>query len=210
MAISILLISFEYFVEKKYLKTIFIVILAGMFHTTAFVFLFLYLFLYFCDKVYKLRYIITIIASSLIPILYKIVITFVPRYQFYLTYEAKEYVSRGLFVVFMIGIVLFLFIIKKNNKFLYKDRKISYLIQILIFGITANLLAKEIFMLGRIIYMFTIFSIIYIPELISILNIKINKYCFCTALILIQILYYFNFLSNSVGSICPYIFCWEV
>lgn len=209
LAISILLISFYFFVNCMYSKTFFLVCTAGLFHSTAFIFLGIYFFLAITYKFKNTKFGVTFVVCLFIPIAYKIIIYTIPRYQFYLTYTAQNIISSGLFALFIFGIVVLPFIFGKMNE-IQNNKDITYLLQLLIIGACINFLARYISMLGRIVYMFTIFSVFYIPKLLNKLVLsKQNKIIISMIIYVVQFSYYFKYLYYATGQTCPYVFFWN-
>ena len=174
-----------------------------------FIFLGVYVFLFISGRWKRFRFIYTGLLCASIPAVYKFIITIVPRYQFYLTYKAKDVISSGLFAFFIIGMMFIPSFFKRNNKFIYSDPTNSYFIQILIIGVISNLLTSRIPMLGRIVYMFTIFLIFYIPKMLKIFRSMTNKNTVEGLIIIAQLIYYYNFLRYATASVRPYLFFWQ-
>lgn len=205
IAISVLLISFYFFKNKSLKRAFLFVWIASLFHTTALVVCGVYLFLLMTEKMGHFYILITLGVCMALPILYQIIIRSVPRYQFYLTYRAAECVSSGLFALFILAMLWIPDILKHYSK-RNKDKEKQYYIQLLIIGVAMNILSSKINMFGRIVYIFTIFLIFYIPYMFTCLTDHRNINIIKGFLYIAQVLYYYRFLYYSTASVCPYSF----
>lgn len=210
IAVSILMISFYYFVQNKFKMAFLTVCVASLFHTTALIFIIVYILLILSRKFGTNRFVVTLVGCTVLPVIYNLIITFVPRYQFYLTYQAKEYISSGIFSLFIFVLIILPMFMRKSGFDVFCQNELdAYLIQLLIVGIAINLFSSKIQMLGRVVYMFTIFIIFYVPRLFKFIKRKDNQIIIKIIIYIAQVIYYFNFLYNSTASVCPYLFFWQ-
>lgn len=217
IAIGILLLSFQYIVNKNIKKFIISVIIAALFHRTALIFLITYP---FCNyvKFGKKNYIFIVIAYIVSISNYTFLIKLVEIFDF--TGKAQMAIKYNIYTISsnsysIFGILIDVSILLFTNYFIkyFKDeneKEYMYkLCNILTLGIIFFCFYNAIAEFFRVSLYFSIFNIIALPNSLKYLDKGKNKQILKMYLICIFILYFIFVNINNVN--CnPYIFFWEV
>lgn len=197
LAIAILLQSIQYIERKKLIKFIFCVLIAGSFHSSAFLFIFAYFFGIIPITKQKVFIAIALIGLStyLVKGLIELLVVFFPRY---LSYKMSFFQYQGNlanFVIFGIYFIIIIFSLffdktfeeKPGNKDEIGESNLN--IWLLTFGVGFSIAAIKIFILTRYTLMFTIVSIAYIPNLIATLQKRNNVILISIGLLVLTLTY---------------------
>lgn len=171
IAFSIFLIGFNFIKEKKYIKSILMIILAGLFHKSLFIFLpFCYLLNINYSKT-SLK-ILSIILSIMFILRDNIVNLFVKIiYRDYLNYIIKNDGFKLLFIL----IIIVSFFIYNKEKIIKKDKSQLIYINMIFYSITFQMLATVIGPINRLTTYFLVSLLILVPNYIDILENKKYK-----------------------------------
>lgn len=182
VAMVLILFSYEYLIEKKYIKFVLITMLAGIFHITAIIAAFLLVISRFIKPTYKNLF-RSIIIGIVALITYKFFLvelfsynTIFSKYESYLLIQDSK-LNRNVRVYSVIGyafvFILISFILLSKNKNLKSIMKEKHkMISLLFIGIIINILAIDYWVLNRIaLYMYQ-FIIVLLP---AYLKVKMNK-----------------------------------
>lgn len=205
IAISILLLSTKFIKERKLIKFIILVFLAGMFHKSAFIFLPAYFIAY---KKITTKYLITIVGIGVMLFLFReYIMLFVTRYL-YTGYDNFDNQGGGyglLLLLFILFIVAFYF--KKNTLEIDNTNIIWYNYSII--AILIQMLASIEGNVARLTMYYSISMVILIPNVLE--AIKPKEISYVGKIILMVLL--FVFLLNGVQSenaYMPYKFFWQL
>lgn len=204
LAVSVILYGFEFVKSRKFIKYLVCVIIATFLHTTAIISILIY-FLYSWQFSYKrifLLFICSLVGYSLLNPILIIVFELLPRYASYETRLGSNnfasYIAAFMyFVIVLFGLIILRYdyskskkyqigdLLKQNDNLLINDNTNSYiyspLTYIMVITTVLNFLAIEFNILGRADIYFSIFVIIYLPNVINKIknkNIKFLSYFF--------------------------------
>ena len=172
LALSIILLSFNYIKEKKFFKYLIMTLLASCFHITAIVSLALYP-MYYMNLNRKRIFIlssITLIISILLDRILPYLSILTNRRDFYnhLIGEVKL-ANIILFLIYFVFLIFSLFIIRKENK-----KFNNFYLYVFFFSSLLYSLSINTSILARMGHYIAIFSIIALPNIICF-NIKTRK-----------------------------------
>ena len=205
IAISILLLSTKFIKERKVIKFVILVLLAGMFHKSAFIFLPAYFIAY---KKITTKYIVTIIGIGvMLFLLREHVMIFVTRYL-YTGYDTLDNQGGG-YGLLLLLLILFMaaFYFKKNTLEIDGTNIIWYNYSII--AILIQMLASIEGNVARLTMYYSISMVILIPNVLE--AIKPKEISYVGKIILTVLL--FVFLLNGVQSenaYMPYKFFWQL
>ncbi len=203
LAISVLLLSIDYIVDRKIVLFFFSVGIAFLFHNSAVFFIPAY-FLY-TKKLYKIRVLLFFIISPILFFSRYFILTIVQRF-FYTEYSLGGY-SGGwttLFVYFVIILVSTLFrkqmmAVDSNFPFFYSMMFVGFWVQMFV-PIQPNIF--------RVSMYYNISSILLLPGLIKTQNDSFSKIIAYSIFFILMIVQYFFFTYNAAG-VNPYRFFWQ-
>ena len=209
IAIALVAIAYSYLFKRKIYKYFIIVLLATGFHATAIIMIPIYFIIVYRPKLGDISISILILSSSFIlkKILYFILIhsnvsSRLTQYQDSLKVIKTNY----LLVLMYIGILFFYLLKKKIEKIKKIDKNIKEIFLLFILGVGILIISLENTMISR----FAMYLLIGLPILMSyfISNVKnkrmrliLKGYC-----ILIEILFFYYTVPNSVYGIFNYKF----
>lgn len=203
IAISILTFSYKYLVSRKFFKFILIVLIATLFHKTAFVFFIAYPLTYFKFD-WKMLLVYSVIC--ILAIVYgNSLIHSIPQYL--LDDRMTGYMGSDNTLSWAGFIQLLLFacltlVYKKQAIVKYPRIEVLYhLLFIAIIFQTGTAIIAEFF---RISLYFNVFLVILVPQVLASIHIQVDKKLVVNTLSALLLLYYF--LSNIEQDFC---FLWE-
>ncbi|TPG01903.1 EpsG family protein, partial [Clostridium perfringens] len=190
LAISIAIQSHKKFKEKEMLKGVLYIILGGLIHQSALIYLLFIPFWFIKNKRNFLKYIIivAILLPNMITFIQKIVMIFSPYYASYLTtsYWNASLGGTLLLWLFIIILIIYLLLIKVNNDELY------ILIYYLLFYLSFEIIGIKFTAISRVALFFRTYLILFIPLSSKYMN--KNKIYFYLA---VFILFIFEFISYA-------------
>jgi len=208
LTIAIFFYGYKYILNKNFIKYILAMLVAFSIHNSAILFLPLYLFALFnYDRRAMLKFFVILsIFLFNFYFIFGLIVTFFPRYLVYLDQESMfRFTGASYIAISMSALLLGIVVIfkTKNNKML--NLEFTMILFSLILTIIA---ANGFFNLLRFAFYFQIFSIIFIPRCISLINnakIRTISYLFVA---LTSIAFYTFTLSTGagVGGTVPYVF----
>ena len=200
-ATLIIIISYNYFINKKYLHSLFFISFAFYFHKSSIIVLPLFpLFLYRKPISNKIIFIFTIITFFLfyfeifdffINYVIEISINFFSSYIQYGVGEVAT-VSTGLGVLLFYALAIITLFFEKVQK-----KNVSFFFKLYIIGILIIPLTFYIPMIGRLDMYFTFSTIIVFPNIIKSINNNIIKYTFSTIVIVFTFYQFLQFFTNE-------------
>ncbi|MFR0779341.1 MAG: EpsG family protein [Zhenhengia sp.] len=206
IAIILILFAFEFMKKNKFLYYLLCVLLASTFHITAIIFLPTY---FIKDiKVNTLNNIIILISLPIIYLLGSEVLE-IMIYRYFPSYSGLVIKGEGgnLLIVFLC-IYIFTLIYKKRldlyrfkNK-LNEDHEIFYIMAL--FSLVLQIFSLSFSLFARCVLYFSIFSIILIPNIVSSIGNKKEKFIIKTLIILVFIVFYIVTCLKDSASIIPY------
>lgn len=184
IAISIILYSYKFLKDKKYIKLLICIVCASLFHSSALVLIPIFAISMLNISILK-KIIIFIILFALQPVFYKALILLLgyTKYGWYYTEGLfKEGISILLVLQNIIILVLDFYYQKIYSRKITKEYKI--LSNINFIGVCLMILSCNIPLVFRIIRYCTIFQILLIPKLLNLSDNDVNKKIFGSCLFL--------------------------
>lgn len=233
IAIVIVLFSFDYIKSRKLFKFILIIIIAMLFHRTAIIFLIAYplSFLKVNLKTGFIAFIISIGGLFFFDFIINKVLLMFPTYSYYLD---SAYLDGNVRSATIINIIIVCIILcfgitvnkytsknqlvdnpaykhtNKNTKFNQKDFETISIF--LLIGIIVSILSLKFNLLDRVCNYFNVFSIIYLPNIIS--RIRDRKLIIFISMIITLLFFGYattiQILRPEWNHIYPYKFFWQV
>lgn len=212
LALSIIVNSFDFLVQKKYFKFLSIVLFASLFHSTAILFIFAILL-----NQLKLSRSIIIIYIISIPILVVLsstiiytIMTKLHIYEKYLTSDAFGIVEEPktaciLHLLISMSIFFFCYYFGKHIK---KSKNDELMTKLLIMGALFWAASVNFSTIGRAALYYDVFSIIIVPNILFKLKLKTNILIISSAFLVLFIIKYFVIAYMRPGwfAIYPYEF----
>ena len=202
IAISITLLSFDYIVEKKLFKFISFVLIASFFHTSALIFLPSYWFSKF--RVNK-KSVATFVVVALVTFLLKDNLRELMMVLFPRNYEVVE-TGGELFYIFMLLSLMVGFLFKKslvNSSYFNKYFYFMIVAAIIIFPI-----AKFNPAILRLYYYYSIYLILYIPNILFAIKDKVIRLIGIYSYIGVSVFIFFSSIIPS-SQLGKYLFFWQ-
>lgn len=205
IAVSLLIYSSKYIVEKKTIKYLLMVILAMTFHTTAIIGILLYIIYNRFDwrKIVKLVIVIEMIFLTIGRRIVMLILLMFPKYTGYVNGKYDQ--TGGSYVMLLfLNIILFTMCIfewKSNEK---KNLTISALVLAVLF----QSLGYSMTILGRVVSYYSIYIIFAIPNLLAKFTYKTRVWITMVLIIFLYILIYLEFAGNRY--VTPYYFLLSV
>lgn len=201
IAMALIVNSIEYVKTNQLKKFIGITILASLFHITALVFI----------PIYFIKNIKISIKSITIYVFMGVFIFFFSRpiinivVSLLATYEYTVDSGGGTtFLLILIMILFFSLFFKKNILSASPEQQVYY--HILFFAILFQLFALEFGLMTRVVRYFSIFLIVFIPNIIYYLRDKYITILGLSMVCVLTLLIYYYSLLNDISSITPYRF----
>lgn len=172
IACSILFLSIDYIIRRKLLRFALLVLIAAQFHFSAYIFLLSYF-------IYPLRLNKKNLFAIFVPFVivfysfmtfFQFLISFNSRYGSYQTDGEFAQSAFGNILIFAVNFLFLMFVSFKSTqhlKDLNEENKFYY--QAMMLGTLFSALAINVMIVGRFAAMFSIFSIIFIPNVIRTL-----------------------------------------
>ena len=215
IAIVLISIGMMYVCEKKFLETFLLFSSAFLIHSTAIICLPL-MFLIFIKRraIIRLCMFMYVFSILFFEKAMNVFILLFPKYSFYLTTESiynsgnnrKVLLTIFYFIFFCFALFVYLKTRDKKNKKenFYFETSLFYLLNTIAIGIVA---LKSI-VLTRLEYYFSFQLILFIPFVLSKLNIKEKSFLYFCLWIVLSIPGILQLIWNF-GEVCPYKFFWE-
>ncbi|XTR37216.1 EpsG family protein [Paraclostridium tenue] len=198
IAISLVLISFDYLMENKIIKFILMVILASLFHKTAMAFIVCYP---FKNINITKKNILSMFVSFLFIFIFRFKIMSILKTMLYDEYEIVASNSYTLLIVALIILMASLYFYKSV---INKNSKNSIYYQMMYLSVCCLLLASTTTNMTRIADYFYIYLIILIPEVLTSIKDKKLAYIGITLVLCISFLQYMWLTPKSQIAIVPY------
>ncbi len=206
IAASIMLYATKYMIEKKAVKYWIATIIAGLFHTTAFIMIPFYYFanIKFDKKMLKIIFTIMLIGVIAYQPVFEFVTSNVEKYKSYAEINHYTYseAGYGTYVIAIFHIILITLIIKKRNELIEKNPKNQIYINLVIVSIFFYLLSLENTVAVRPGYYFSIYLIYILPDLFKTLF----KHNYARNIILTTIFFIIYYMVHliSFNTMLPY------
>lgn len=204
MAISILLVSIDYIINKRIFRFMFLIILASLFHKSAIFFLPAYLLNY--SKISSNKVLLLLNAIPLIFLLRRQLIITV-QYFMYSNYTILDKSSGGTttFIVYFLILLVAMFYRKSIQKINKAVPLFFYMMSVGMFLQMFVPLQPNIF---RISMYYNIASIILIPSFLVVHRDKVTKLVAYSFFFILMFIQYYMFTYFSAGA-NPYNFFWQ-
>ncbi|WP_018930678.1 EpsG family protein [Gracilibacillus lacisalsi] len=217
IAIILVLFSFKYILDKKFMKFFIIILIAATFHYAAIIFLPIY---YIAQIRWNYQYILYLIGSYILLFLLRAPIGELLTLLFYEENSLDRYTSSdnigGLAILILIVIILGIYVYSPIK---YNSRENTILANIMVIAFFIQSLSSFSYLFTRLNMFFFIFIILYIPHIINNLDklpvkltikeTKVIKLLITMIIILAVSYYYINNLESDGNGIVPYYFFWE-
>ncbi len=209
LAISILLFSYDYLINRKYFKVALIIILASFFHQTAFIFL-LALGVFFIRKILVQKIFTYLFAISIIYLAYffrNSIINYFITGDFII--ESGYVVGQeGSGILTMLIFITILFFSFMHFNLWKKNKQIIFLNYFLILSIIFQMFVPLVSEFFRVSMYFNIFSILLVPAIINNIPYDSGRMGVYFIISLLFLVVYFGFTVDD-GGVVPYLFFWE-
>lgn len=173
ISIAIIILGFKYIYKRKFLQYFICIIVAMLFHKSAFLCIILY-FLYNVKITKKISIIICIASLFMFSLFYNVVNYITMKLNMYETYVDLFYGSNkiGNVISFIIclSIIFLSFYINKITKNNSLDKKENYYKWLLILATVTSFLSIKISIFSRIKNYFDLFVVIFIPIIVEKIN----------------------------------------
>lgn len=224
IAMSIILISYEYLKKRNLKLFVICVFVASLFHLSALVFLIAYPLTKFKAnfKLFCYFLLIAVIGYISFDKILGILLSMFPKYKMYL---ASSYLDGSVKLASIInflvtlsislfGIILTNKIYKQNKYSSYKHEKFeetNILNNMLIISTVLAFISIKASIIGRFHMYFFMFTVIYIPKLLSFIDNKILKIIITYIIVILFILYNLIILyyRPEWQNVYPYKFIWQ-
>lgn len=202
LALSILLLSYNYLKKNDFTKYVIIVVIASLFHISALSFLVLW----FTKKIEpRFRNLLLYFTIAILTYLFSGEIIRYSLEYFSTRSNITVESSGGLNLLILLIVILLIGYMLKRN-ILKNENNSIILFNVLSAGVFAQVIALQFSLFTRITSYFAFFIIIFIPEIIHAIE---NKYIRIISIMFIinlgLIYYYYSLLRNSSG-VLPYQF----
>ena len=193
MAYSIIIIAYDRLVNNNIKAFILLILMAMLFHKTAIVFLICAIVPYL-KKLrfsFKIWLILTILAYVLTPLIVKLMIKIFPIYEYYVDNYMTNGVSLGILLYIFVWTMILcigLYIQKKCGKEI--DKNIKYLNYLMMLTISILVLSMHFTLLDRVAQYFGLFSIIYVPNCINIVENRKMQYMLKCVVVVCFLVYF--------------------
>jgi hypothetical protein len=202
IAMSLIFLSFNYIVNRKFLKFLLLVMIAALIHKSAVFFIPAY-------------FIINITFSAFVILLYFFVLfaTYLFRYQIFeivlrFFYTDVEIVSTGAYTLLLIVIMTFVVGLVTYKQSNYKDPNLKILYNIIAIS-TILMIFNTISNVGlRVANYYYIFMILFIPNIIASYNHRLVRMTAIVLVIGFTLIYYLRIGVSSLNG-TPYNFFWQ-
>lgn len=164
-ALIIVLYSIKYAKEKKLFKFVFIIFIASLFHTSAWICLIYYLIvnIKFTRKRVFVIILVSFLAMLMIGPLTDLFYTLVSRTNYYENRLGSEGIANIIYTFIYLSFFVFTYTITKN-----KNEKLNnFYLYSMLFAVSANMLGINMDILSRVSLYFNALTIIALPNLIN-------------------------------------------
>ena len=229
LAIGIILVSYKYLKEKKLIPFILSVTVASLFHSTAIIFFIAYP---ISHLKFNLRNFFAMglaggIAFVAFNPLIALVVQVLPQYQHYL--EASQYFGTQLLAnyaqffidlsILFFGITIITLSTNRKRDLVAEDQvnekqsvsEIDILLNLMLVGTIISLIAVRASLLDRVASYFSVFSIIFIPKVIMMVENKNERTMYIYIIMILTLIYHTVIFvyRPEWNSVFPYEFFWQ-
>ena len=213
IASSFALLSFSFFINKKYIKAFLFLILAFFFHSAILVLILVFLFYLFfsSDSFLKSSRLFKITVSLILILIFLIFLLILSKYgktilislglnrfTYYLSDNFNFSVNQLIIRIPVLCLSIFALVNTKLTRFSY------FIFFIVAFDILIGQMASMSEATVRISYMFQYFYIFFIPYLYNIINFKYKKIILLLIFIYLIIFWLYFYCYKNIGNTLPY------
>lgn len=205
VAISIVLYSLHYLINKKIIKYVLLIIMAAMFHKTAIIMIPLY---YLINRSYKrVEYLIITILAFLSLIFQNNIKSFLIE-TFYSQYQDTDFIYQNITSIYyaiICAVLLMLTIyLLYNNKMSLLDPKDNAIVNIVLLITLMHTFLTWVPLSNRISLYLDIFLIIIIPLYISYIDSRVRKVFALSVITVFFLSSAYKSLDDNVNGVLPY------
>lgn len=204
-AMGIILVSYRELKNSNLIKFTCLIVLASLFHVTALIFLPIY---FIKDKkITPLYLLIASLGAIGLALLADSVLSFLLN-----QFSAIEYTidANGGWNQFLLLVTIFFGSLYFQKKAIRVNPNNTILYNILAVGIFVQVLALNFSLFARVTNYFSMFLIVFIPEMLDFIPDKYIRALLRWLTIILVIIMYLMVLETDVSSILPYEFYWEL
>ncbi|MBZ6527593.1 EpsG family protein [Aerococcaceae bacterium DSM 111021] len=206
LAATIIFSGSKYLYERKIMKYILVVIIASLFHKTAFIMIPFYFILNFKFSLKNL--IVMFFGASIVMLYLNSILAFFQKY-FYTIYDESSYGMTGFsFSNALIPCTLLIFSIIYEKNINFNNIKERIWFNAVTFYAFFNILGLQVQMIERFSEYFAPYALLLIPQIFNKMVRNEKKVLYFIVLLILLILYNFIILKGSGYD--PYYFIWEV
>ncbi|MEK0174679.1 EpsG family protein [Tetragenococcus halophilus] len=224
IALAIILISYKYLKQGNFWKFVSLVILASTFHTSSLLFLIIYPMsrMRVKQKIIALYFGVSVVFFFILERILPLILNFIPKYQSYLSSSYFESVKLASILNFLVSfsILLFGFFVLKyvkskrkvNNELGILSVNSNLLLHIMLLSTAFNFIAINGSIIKRAGLYFSVFAIIYIPNLIKKIKDKNIKILIIYLILVLSLAYNLVILiyRPEWQRVYPYELFWDV
>lgn len=200
LAMAIAVMATPFLVEKKFIKFILIISVASLFHRSALILILFYFIVNFKMKIEYKLFSVFFGSLALSGTLVQYFATINQKYETYAQVSEKSggYLTLGFY--FLIGCVIYFYILKSKNKSEYFLKLSEFYLYGVIFLIPIAMLGTNASGPQRLLFYFAWVVCIILPVILNSLNNKLIYICF-----LICCVIYFYLTTSTFSNLNPYI-----
>lgn len=215
IAIALIIFSVKYILERKFVKFVFILLIATSFHYSAFVFIIAYLIniIRVNSKYFIMLWLLSlvfVVQDGLFLPLFKSLEAFIP--SAYTNFLEDERVSslgtRGLGLKLIITQLLFVILLYAYNMMeqrgSYYNDKSTFFIKISMIGFIFGNVFSGVALVSRINHYFTIFIPVAIPIALYFILSGKSRFLVLTCIFLLYVSFYIRIITTNTHGVFPY------
>lgn len=227
LSIVILLVAFHFIIRQKLLPFLITIMIATLFHSTAIIFIIAYP---LASMKFNKKLVMMVMSGSiacfvLFPLLLKILFTIFPQYSYYI---GGVYLNGNIRMASILGLLIGIMILLFGRVYSSYDKTVEFadfenersnviigneIISVfMLISIGITLISFNFNLLSRAASYFEVFSLIYIPNIISQLNSKYEKLLLKLIIVIIFFIYAYviQVFRPEWNMIYPFEFFWQM
>lgn len=208
IAIGITFLGLKYIEQRNFRAYMTYIFIACLFHSSAIVMLIAYFIVNnnFRNNTYFIILSISIIIYSFLPTILNIIFKIIPRYSKYSGNGLNIFLNEGShWMHSVILLIIFLISILFKDKLVNLDKKNNIYINFIFFATIFQIFGMKSVLFSRVVYYFSIYSIILIPSIVSITIKKLKPIVYMFILLVFYSINFVLLLLNQ-SNVIPYIF----
>lgn len=203
LAYSITLFSYKYIRERNFLKFSLLVILASLFHTSAFIFIFAYFLATIgLTKINIIKYFIVLAVVFMLRFKIMTVVTSI----FYSNYPVYE---SGAYTIFLLTLCVVVCSLILNKNVIADDKNSIINYNLVMFSLLLIAFSSTNSNVLRVANYYYFYIILLLPDIIFAIKDKYLKFMLSGITIILTFLQYIYLTPSSHLRIVPYLFFWQ-